>query len=69
MNFLSFIPQPVIIALVSLALRSVSRPAANALLKGVDNLEKVAQGTNNPYDDVLVKTLRSFLSYVGDGDQ
>jgi len=64
MNWLSIIPTSVLAKVLLLALGSISRPAANALLMGVDNLEKVARETENPYDDLLVRALRSFLAMI-----
>ena len=65
MNWLSIIPTSVLAKVLLLALESISRPAANALLMGVDSLEKVARETDNPYDDLLVRALRSFLIMIG----
>ena len=65
MNWLSIIPTSVLAKVLLLALESISRPAANALLMGVDSLEKVAKETDNPYDDLLVRALRSFLIMIG----
>jgi len=69
MSWLQFIPQVIIVELLGLALKSISRPAANALLLGIDNLEKAARETKNPYDNLLVQGLRSFIGFIGNTDK